>query len=98
MLRVYAALIYVFLYAPIARIVFFSFNAGRYAMDWQGFSVEWYGKAFTNPIVVKSLLTSITIAGSTAFLASIIGTACAGLNGFCGSGAGACASRSGPMA
>ncbi|MGE3833035.1 MAG: ABC transporter permease [Parvibaculaceae bacterium] len=77
MLRVYAAFIYVFLYAPIALIVFFSFNAGRYAMDWQGFSVQWYGKAFSNPIVVKSLVTSLIIASSTAFLASIVGTACA---------------------
>lgn len=77
MLRVYAAFIYVFLYAPIALIVFFSFNAGRYAMDWQGFSVDWYGKAFSNPIIVKSLVTSLIIAGSTALLASIIGTACA---------------------
>ena len=41
---------------PIALIVFFSFNAGRYAMDWQGFSVEWYGKAFANPFAVKALL------------------------------------------
>lgn len=76
-MRVYAAIIYVFLYAPIALIVFFSFNAGRYAMDWQGFSVEWYGHAFANPIVVKSLVTSLTIAGSTAFIATIIGTLCA---------------------
>ena len=37
-MRLYAVLIYVFLYAPIAFIVVFSFNAGRYAMDWQGFS------------------------------------------------------------
>jgi spermidine/putrescine transport system permease protein len=34
-MRFYAAALYVFLYAPIALIVFFSFNAGRYAMDWQ---------------------------------------------------------------
>ena len=70
----YAALIYVFLYAPIALIVFFSFNAGRYAMDWQGFSVQWYGRAFTNPLIVEALLTSLTIAGSNAVLATIFGT------------------------
>jgi spermidine/putrescine transport system permease protein len=70
----YALLIYVFLYAPIALIVFFSFNAGRYAMDWQGFSIEWYGRAFTNPLIIEALLTSITIAGSTAVLSAIFGT------------------------
>ena len=65
-MRVYAALIYFFLYAPIALIVGFSFNSGRYAMDWQGFSLQWYGKAFSNPLIVDALTTSLTIAGSTA--------------------------------
>jgi spermidine/putrescine transport system permease protein len=73
-MAVYALLIYVFLYAPIALIVFFSFNAGRYAMDWQGFSIQWYGKAFTNPLIVEALFTSLTIAGSTAVLSVIFGT------------------------
>jgi len=73
-MAVYALLIYVFLYAPIALIVFFSFNAGRYAMDWQGFSIQWYGRAFTNPLIVEALFTSLTIAGSTAVLSVIFGT------------------------
>jgi spermidine/putrescine transport system permease protein len=76
-MRLYAAFIYVFLYAPIALIVFFSFNAGRYAMDWQGFSIEWYGRAFTNPIVTKALVTSLIIAGCTAIIATVVGTLCA---------------------
>jgi len=73
-MAVYALFIYVFLYAPIALIVFFSFNAGHYAMDWQGFSVQWYAKAFTNPLIVEALATSLTIAGSTAILSTIFGT------------------------
>lgn len=73
-MRWYATAIYAFLYAPIALIVFFSFNAGRYAMDWRGFSVEWYYKAFTNPFAVKALYTSLTVAFWTAVLATVIGT------------------------
>lgn len=73
-MRVYALLIYVFLYLPIGLIVFYSFNAGRYAMDWQGFSVEWYGKAFANPFAVKALWTSITVGLWTAVLSTLIGT------------------------
>jgi spermidine/putrescine transport system permease protein len=76
-MRVYAACIYVFLYAPIALIVVFSFNAGHYAMDWQGFSVEWYGKAFSNPVLVKALVTSLIVASSTAVIATVVGTLCA---------------------
>jgi spermidine/putrescine transport system permease protein len=76
-MRIYAALIYVFLYSPIALIVVFSFNAGHYAMDWQGFSLEWYGKAFSNPILIKSLISSFIVAGSTSIIATIVGTLCA---------------------
>ena len=74
MLRIYAIFIYIFLYAPITLIVFFSFNAGKYAMDWQGFSLFWYGKAFSNPLIMGALRTSVFIALSTAFLSAIIGT------------------------
>ena len=74
MIRVYAIFIFMFLYLPIALIVGFSFNAGKYAMDWQGFSLFWYGKAFTNPLIMKALRTSVFIALCTAFLSAIIGT------------------------
>ncbi len=74
MLRAYAICIYIFLYLPISLIVFFSFNAGKYAMAWEGFSVFWYGKAFSNPLIMGALRTSVTIALSTAVLSAIIGT------------------------
>jgi spermidine/putrescine transport system permease protein len=73
-MRVYALFIYVFLYGPVALIVFLSFNAGRQAMVWQGFSLEWYGKAFGNPLITEALTTSLVIALLTATLSSIIGT------------------------
>jgi spermidine/putrescine transport system permease protein len=73
-MRIYAVIIYFFLYGPIALIVGFSFNAGRYAMAWQGFSLQWYGKAFSNPLILKALQTSLTVALSTAVLSCIIGT------------------------
>ncbi|WP_457940461.1 ABC transporter permease [Mesorhizobium sp. 10J20-29] len=73
-MRWYAAAIYVFLYLPIALIVIFSFNAGKYAMDWQGFSVEWYFKAFANPFALKALRTSLVVGLWTAVLATSLGT------------------------
>jgi spermidine/putrescine transport system permease protein len=73
-IRLYVGFIYVFLYAPIAIIVFYSFNSGRYTMDWQGFSTAWYGKALSNPLIVEALTTSVIIAATTAVLSAIIGT------------------------
>jgi spermidine/putrescine transport system permease protein len=71
---IYALLIYVFLYGPIALIVGLSFNSGRQAMVWQGFSLDWYGKAFSNPLITEALMTSLFIALTTASVSSVIGT------------------------
>jgi spermidine/putrescine transport system permease protein len=73
-MRWYALVIYVFLYLPIAIIVLYSFNAGRYAMDWQGFSIQWYFKAFANPFAMQSLRTSLVVGLWTAVLSTLIGT------------------------
>jgi spermidine/putrescine transport system permease protein len=76
-MRTYAAFIYAFLYFPIAIIVFYSFNEGRYAMDWQGFSLQWYATAWNNPFVMEALKNSMITAGATSVLSVIIGTAAA---------------------
>jgi spermidine/putrescine transport system permease protein len=73
-MRIYAILIYIFLYAPILFIVGGSFNAGKQAMIWQGFSLDWYAKAFSNPLMMEALRTSLYIAFATAVLSAIIGT------------------------
>lgn len=73
-MRFYATIVYLFLYAPIGIIVLFSFNAGRHASDFQGFSTQWYGKALNNPFAMEALGTSLIVASTTAFLASLFGT------------------------
>src|SRR5262245_23096468 len=73
-MRAYVAAVYVFLYAPIALIVLFSFNSGRYAADLQGFSTVWYGRALANPFVVEALRTSLIVGLSSAVLATLFGT------------------------
>jgi len=73
-MRAYAIAVYLFLYIPIGVIVLFSFNAGRHASDFQGFSVKWYGKALANPFMMDALATSLTVALSAAVLATLFGT------------------------
>src|SRR3546814_3615115 len=76
-MRAYAALIYVFLYGPIAIIVLFSFNSGRHASDFQGLSLQWYGKAASNPFMMDAVMNSLVIAATAATLATVFGTAAA---------------------
>lgn len=81
-MRLYALCVYVFLYMPIAIIALFSFNAGRHASQFQGFSTQWYGRVLQNPIVMDALETSLIVALVSATLASALGTLAAiGLQG-----------------
>lgn len=73
-MRIYALAVYLFLYIPIGIIALFSFNAGRHAAQFQGFSTQWYGKALANPFVVDALQTSLTVAVCSAVLATAAGT------------------------
>jgi spermidine/putrescine transport system permease protein len=73
-MRALVTSVYLFLYAPIALVVLFSFNAGRNASDFTGFSVEWYGKAFTNRFLLEALQNSLIIGLVSASLAAIFGT------------------------
>ncbi|MGF1527376.1 MAG: ABC transporter permease [Candidatus Competibacterales bacterium] len=73
-MRIYTALIYLFLYTPIGIIALFSFNAGRNASQLQGFSTRWYGRALNNPFVMDALETSLIVAFISATLASLFGT------------------------
>ena len=73
-MKLYAAAVYLFLYIPIGVIALFSFNAGRHASQFSGFSVQWYGRALNNPFVMDALKTSLTVAFASALLATLAGT------------------------
>jgi len=73
-MRLYAIIVYLFLYIPIGIIALFSFNAGRHASELQGFSIKWYGKALSNPFVMDALETSLIVAFTSALCATVFGT------------------------
>lgn len=73
-MRAFVVAVFVFLYAPIALVVLFSFNAGRHASEFAGFSVQWYGRALSNPFLVDALVNSLIIATVSAGAAAVFGT------------------------
>ena len=73
-MRALVTFVYLFLYTPIALVVLFSFNAGRNASEFTGFSTQWYGKALANPFLVAALQNSLIIAFTSATLAAVFGT------------------------
>jgi len=74
---VLAALVYLFLYAPLLVLVVFSFNSGRLASSWEGFTLGWYAQALADERMQASLRNSLTVAVATTVISTAIGTAAA---------------------
>lgn len=70
----YAILFYLFLYAPIALLVFFSFNVSRFPTHWTGFTFDWYIKLFGNALIGRALRNSLIVSISSTLISTIIGT------------------------
>lgn len=64
---------FVALYLPILVLVVFAFNAGSSLGDWQGFSLRWFAKAWSNELVIEATQRSLQIA----IIASVLATTCA---------------------
>ena len=75
--RAYTALVFAFLFLPILIVVVYSFNAGRHVTELKGFSTQWYASAWSDRFLLNALRNSLTIAGVTAVLATVMGTASA---------------------
>jgi spermidine/putrescine transport system permease protein len=69
-----AVLVYAFLYAPIAVLIFFSFNSTRSTQVWTGFSFEWYGQLLSDPTILQALRTSLIVGLAATAIATVIGT------------------------
>lgn len=74
LLAAHAALVYLFLYLPIAVLVVFSFNAGRQTAVWEGFSLDWYRRLAEDDRLLGSLRNSLLVAGVTTLIATVLGT------------------------
>lgn len=80
--KIYIALIFIFLYAPIATLMVLSFNASKTRAKWGGFTMKWYVSLFQNRDILNALSNTLIIALSSALIATVIGTvACVSMNG-----------------
>ena len=65
-------LFFIYLYAPLAVIVVYSFNANKIAGIWTHFSFQWYGEALNNAALMNALKTSLTVAAVATVVATSI--------------------------
>lgn len=71
---IYLTVIILFLYLPIAVIVLFSFaDSPRLSMPIDGLTLEWYARAFANPLMSLALRNSIILALVSAVATGALG-------------------------
>lgn len=79
--KIYMAIIFALLYAPIIVLVFFSFNESNSMAVFTGFSLKWYKELFSNEETINSLINTLILAVTSSVLSTVIGTAAAvGIN------------------
>ncbi len=69
-----AIICFVLLYAPLAPLVFYSFNAGTSLAFWEGFSFRWYEAAWNNQMVQEVTIRSVYLAAAASLFATTLAT------------------------
>lgn len=73
--KLYLALIFIILYAPIVTLMVLSFNQSKTRSKWGGFTLKWYKELFQNEQIMSAFYTTLIIAFLSAAAATVIGTA-----------------------
>ena len=75
--KVYMALAFLFLFAPIVIMLIFSFNEAKSLSVFSGFSLKWYIDLFNDRETLQSVYNTLILATSAALISTIMGTAAA---------------------
>jgi len=67
-----SVLFFIYLYAPIAIIIIYSFNDNRITGVWTKFSFRWYASALNNPALIDALKTSLIVAAVATTVATTV--------------------------
>ena len=72
--RFLIGLVFLFLYAPIALLIIFSFNEGDSSAVWRGFSLHWYASMFRNRLIIESVYMTLLVSLLATLIATVAGT------------------------
>ncbi|MCD7747390.1 MAG: ABC transporter permease [Firmicutes bacterium] len=80
--KIYLALVFIFLYAPIAVMILISFNSSDSTTQFAGFSLRWYREMLNDKNTLEALKNTLVLSFCAAVLSTLIGTAAAiGIDG-----------------
>ena len=79
--KIYAGLVFAFLFAPIVILLIFSFNSSKSLSVFGEFSFKWYRELVRDRNTLEALRNTLVLAASATVISTIMGTAAAlGIN------------------
>lgn len=79
--KIYTTLVFIFLFAPIAILLVFSFNEAKSLSVFSSFSFKWYRELFRDSDTLNSVKNTLILAVSASLISTVMGTAAAvGIN------------------
>ena len=79
--KIYSAIIFIFLFAPIVVLLVFSFNESKSLSVFSGFSWKWYTELFRDRNTLESVKNTLLLAASATAISTVMGTmAAVGIN------------------
>lgn len=74
LIRMWAILVYIFMFLPVAVVVLLSFNASQFgSFPMTGFSFRWFIELANNEAILRAFRTSIILGGLTALISTTLG-------------------------
>ena len=74
---IYLVAVFIFLFAPIAVLIYCSFNSGKSTAVMEGFSLRWYEELFRDEITLGALKNTLILAVCSTLISTVVGTAAA---------------------
>lgn len=79
--KIYSAIIFGFLFAPIVVLLIFSFNESKSLSVFSGFSWKWYEELLRDRNTLESVKNTLVLAASATVISTVMGTlAAVGIN------------------
>ncbi|MCH9705294.1 MAG: ABC transporter permease [Proteobacteria bacterium] len=72
-MRLFLAMFFLLLYAPIVILIIFSFNDSKRNIVWRGATGKYYAKAWANDSLIEAFINSLTIAVANMIVGTLLG-------------------------
>lgn len=72
--RFYLVFIFILLYAPIAVLIFYSFNSSNSTSVFETFSLHWYKELFRDEKTIAALENTLVLAVLSSIISTVVGT------------------------